>query len=91
MSSGPPPAGASPPPTGSSLPAYLFILCVACGVGGVLFVFAPGWMIVFAVFSISIALQYLIWGRWLRRAIEAEEAAEAELRDDGKDPRNGPV
>jgi membrane protein implicated in regulation of membrane protease activity len=82
MNSGPSTNGAAPPPTGSSLPAFLFIAFVACGVGGVLLVFAPGWLLVFGVLVISVALQYVIWGRWLHRAIEAEDAADAELHQD---------
>lgn len=81
MSSGPPSNGAAPPPAGSALPALLFIAFVACAVGGLLLVFAPGWLIVFGVLAISVAMQYVVWGRWLRRAIEEEQAAEAETQD----------
>lgn len=67
------------PPSGGGLLALAFVGLVALGIGGVLAVFAPGWIIVFAVLALSLVAQYFIWGRWLRKAIEAEEAAETEL------------
>ena len=83
----PSPNGEAPAPSGGSFLAILFVGFVACGVGGILLVFAPGWLLVFGVLVISVALQYLLWGRWLRRAIEAEEAAEAELKREDRDGR----
>ncbi|MDZ4783898.1 MAG: hypothetical protein SGJ19_26925 [Planctomycetia bacterium] len=77
-------------PVGSSFLPLMFLGVVAMGIGGVLLVFAPGWLIVFGVLFASVVLQYFIWGRWLRNAILAEEEAESELgAKAASDERNG--
>lgn len=69
-------------PVGSSFLPLMFLGFVVMGIGGVLLVFAPGWILVFGVLFASVVAQYFIWGRWLRNAIEAEEAADEELGAD---------
>lgn len=84
--SGPPRPAEPPPPYSGTLLPLMFIGLVALVVCGTLLVFFPGGLIVMIVLAAVIGSQYFIWGRWLRKAIEAEEAADAEL--DSRD-RNG--
>lgn len=89
MSLTPPrPADPDAAPVGSSFLPLMFLGLVVLGVGGVLLVFVPGWLIVFGVLFVSVVAQYFIWGRWLRNAIIAEDEAEAELGPP-PDQRNG--
>jgi len=57
----------------------MFLGLVALIVGGTLLVFFPGGLIVLVVLVLLIASQYFLWGRWLKNAIEAEDAADEQL------------
>lgn len=76
------PNGDGGAPVGGSFLPLAFIGVVVLAVGAVLAVFVPGWLVVFGVLFLLVGLHYIIWGRWLHKAIEAEEAAEAEFRTD---------
>jgi hypothetical protein len=79
MSLPPRPAEPGPPSTGSFLP-LAFLGVVAFVVVGTLLVFFPGGLIVLLVLMLMVVAQYFLWGRWLHKAIEAEDAAEEELK-----------
>lgn len=78
MSAPPRPNEPTPPSTGAFLP-LMFLGLVALIVCGTLLVFFPGGLIVLVVLVLLIASQYFLWGRWLKNAIESEDAAEEEL------------
>lgn len=72
------PTEPTPPSTGAFLP-LMFLGLVALIAGGTLLVFFPGGLIVLVVLVLLIASQYFLWGRWLKNAIEAEDAADEQL------------
>ncbi len=87
MSAAPRPTEPTPPSTGAFLP-LMFLGLVALIVCVTLLLVFPGGLIVLVVLVLMIVSQYFLWGRWLKHAIESEDAADKELNAPDRNGKN---
>ena len=69
--------------------AMMMLLLISAGLLGLVAIVLPQvlWLVVIAIaLGLSVALQYLIWGRWLMSTLRDEEESQRQKPSDQSDP-----